>query len=349
MDILSTLITQIDGKSLRGTAVQKTFERFLKDNIAAHKKTIDAIRSAPDQDTYKTLKGTLPACIFSISNGHGADGILKPSKIMQVDIDEKDNPHIADLKEAVKSIPWVSYAMYSAGGKGVFLLIEITNPAEYKQHYSAFAKHIDGKYEIKTDPAVSSPASLRFWSYDPDPVINPVAETWKYIEKPKKPQKKPFKQSIACNGTTDPFSDFNERGDVAGLLNAYGYTYLHTKGERVRYARPGKANGVSVDWHSIRRTLYVFSSSTETGISEASKGYSPSSVFIQLMANGDAKEAAKKLRALGYGKAMQPVPMQPAPVKRGGNLEVNEHGYPAMWDKPHILNTGTPPKPKIKT
>jgi len=107
-----------------------------------------------------------------------------------------------------------------------------------------------------------------------------------------------------------PFDDYNQRGDVIGLLESHGWKVVNQRGENINLLRPGNTDSKSSGgFHITKRVLNIFSSST---IFEPGKGYNPSSVFTQLECNGDTKEANRKLLALGYGEPFKKIP---APVK----------------------------------
>lgn len=110
--------------------------------------------------------------------------------------------------------------------------------------------------------------------------------------------------------TLSPWIDYNQRGDVLGLLESHGWRIVNQRGENIKLLRPGNTDSkTSGGFHITKRVLNIFSSST---IFEPGKGYNPSSVFALLECNGDNKEATKKLLSLGYGEYFKNIP---APVK----------------------------------
>jgi hypothetical protein len=304
MDYFKIQVTEVKSVNKRNTAQLKSFDQFLDDNFLLHKKTIELIRSISDKEKIAALKNTLPACQFCITNGRGVDGILKYSNVMQIDIDAKDNPHISNLKDVIRKVPYIFYAMYSASGKGVFALINITSHNHYKDYFDAFKIFMKAKFGVIIDSAVSSPASLRFWSYDDAPVINEEAAPWNYVSDVT--AKKSLPDSFyGRNRDNNPFDDFNKHGNVESLLISHGWTYQpgYSKGTRKRYTRPGKSKGVSADWCTEKRVLYAFSNAPETGLPDGGKGYNPASTFCLLECKGDFKLCYSKLRALRFGKA----------------------------------------------
>jgi replicative DNA helicase len=97
-----------------------------------------------------------------------------------------------------------------------------------------------------------------------------------------------------------PFEDYDNRGDVVGLLESKGWRVVNKTGSRINLLRPGKTDTTtSGNFHTDKRTLMIFSSSTDF---TPNKGYKGAKVFTILECNGDTKEAYKKLLSLGYGE-----------------------------------------------
>ncbi|MCC6909992.1 MAG: AAA family ATPase [Phycisphaerales bacterium] len=93
-----------------------------------------------------------------------------------------------------------------------------------------------------------------------------------------------------------PGDDYNERGDVRGLLVKHGWT-LARGGENEHWRRPGKNSGVSATLKN--GVFYVFSSNASPF--EPSRGYSRFTVYALLEHDGDYVAAASDLRVQGYG------------------------------------------------
>ena len=98
----------------------------------------------------------------------------------------------------------------------------------------------------------------------------------------------------------NPFEDYNNRGDVIGLLRSHGWRVISDRGDRVNLLRPGDTDSkTSGNYHKKLRVLRVFSTSTEF---DSEKGYNPAQVFTLLECNGDYKIAYRKLLDMGYGE-----------------------------------------------
>jgi replicative DNA helicase len=110
-----------------------------------------------------------------------------------------------------------------------------------------------------------------------------------------------------------PFEDYNQRGDVVGLLESKGWIKVNQQGQRINLLRPGSTDSkTSGNYHTGLKVLRVFSSSTEFN---PDKGYSPSQVFSLLECNGDNKLTYRRLLELGYGEPYKGEEIRPTQVK----------------------------------
>lgn len=101
-----------------------------------------------------------------------------------------------------------------------------------------------------------------------------------------------------------PMGDYNERGDVVGLLASHGWKVVRRSGEKTYLLRSGSpSSAISGNWHEGKKRLYVFSTSTSL---PAERPLSATDVFNVLECGGDLKETTRKLRAMNYGDPYQP-------------------------------------------
>jgi hypothetical protein len=96
-----------------------------------------------------------------------------------------------------------------------------------------------------------------------------------------------------------PFEDFNNRGDIVGLLGGYGWSVVGENSERIFFLRPGSTSKTSGSWNKSMQLFSVFSVNTPFVVE---KGYKLAAVFAILECNSDFKEAARRLVNLGYGE-----------------------------------------------
>lgn len=100
-----------------------------------------------------------------------------------------------------------------------------------------------------------------------------------------------------------PGKDFDARGDIRPILMEYGWQFVgKTPDGNEHWTRPGKDGGTSATFNGT--VFYVFSSNAAPFVSN--KGYSPFSVYVQLVHGGNAKRAAGALLDLGYGRKKKP-------------------------------------------
>jgi len=100
------------------------------------------------------------------------------------------------------------------------------------------------------------------------------------------------------------FESYNQTADIPQLLEDNGWTFVETQGNNMRFKRAGQSTSrTSADWHTDKRLLYVFTSSTEF---EPNKGYNAVQVYTMLnfgeLSKDAYRDAAKKLKELGYGE-----------------------------------------------
>ncbi|UYN88139.1 MAG: AAA family ATPase [Cyclobacteriaceae bacterium] len=130
------------------------------------------------------------------------------------------------------------------------------------------------------------------------------------------PKVNPPKNKVYTDGLT-PWDDFDQRGDVPALLQAHDWQFIKSVGDNDHYCRPGKKGATSATWNESLRLFYCFTSST---VFEPSKAYAPSALYSYLECNGDFSEAARKLRALGYGAMVEEKPTTKAKCVEIKNL-----------------------------
>lgn len=118
-----------------------------------------------------------------------------------------------------------------------------------------------------------------------------------------------------------PFDDYNERGDVIGLLQEHGWKVVGRKGAKTVFLRPGQTTSQSSgNFDEDKKWFSVFTTSTEF---KPETAYLPYAVFAVLECGGDFKLAAKKLLDMGYGDKVEPKEKEKAPSTRVIQSRVN--------------------------
>lgn len=103
------------------------------------------------------------------------------------------------------------------------------------------------------------------------------------------------------NYLTNPWEDYNENGDIVGLLVESGWRVIKENSRYIFMERPDEKDKGSVSASVVKHGnyLYVFSTSTEF---EPDKGISASSVLSKLKFNDNSSETFSFLVSQGYGK-----------------------------------------------
>ena len=129
------------------------------------------IRAESEKLKRDALKATLPAITPSGEFTYRqASDLIRHSKLLQFDIDFKDNPQIrnyANLKDQLAKLPFVAYCGLSVSGTGYWGLVPIAYSERHRQHFDAL-RRVFAHYGINLDDKPRNVASLRGYSYDID-------------------------------------------------------------------------------------------------------------------------------------------------------------------------------------
>ena len=276
-----------------------------------HKALVDQIRSAPDKDTRSQLKSRLPAVTASGRFSKRASAaLLEHSGILIADLDLDDNEHLftdehmATTRSRLCADSMVHFLFKSpSGGLKVGVKINATDSATHKAAFVTVRDWFLDSHGLVIDKACSDVARLCFLSHDPNACYNANSSVFKTTEAaaPDVPFWQP-KATASTAGEKTPGDDFNQRGDVSGMLTGNGWT---TRNGR-QWTRPGKAHGVSGTLGvTADRQFWCFSS--DAAPLEANKSYNPFALYAAFYHSGDYKAAATQLAAEGYGEGEKPL------------------------------------------
>lgn len=298
--------------SYKGKATDCNLLDYLND--FSLKEKILNIRSKPTKDERDALKEYLPGITPSArcSPTRSLENVKAHTGLMNFDIDKIPPGIMEDVRNIIVKSPFVAYCGLSVSGTGYWGLIPISNKAKHLQHFGAMRIYFKEMGIDIADPennrlwgfdvSVKDISRFRYQSFDDRAYFNHEAQTFNLLYEPPKLVKKPYEHKANVDGQENPFDAFNEHGEIESLLIAHGWTYQpeHDKGSRKRYTRPGKEKGISADYCTVRKLLYVFSSDPATGLSEASRAFNHVAVFCQLECGNDWKLCGQKLKQLGY-------------------------------------------------
>jgi len=152
--------------------------------------SVQSVRDEQEKTVRNDLKKYLPAATISgVFSSRSLRGLIEYNGIICLDFDQADNPDWTPetIKEHLAAIPEIAYAGTSCSGGGVFALIQTnnTNPALHGRIVD-FLRACFLQDGLQIDVACKDVCRLRFVSYDPDPLINPMPEVYDavaYIER----------------------------------------------------------------------------------------------------------------------------------------------------------------------
>lgn len=277
---------------------------FLSDESA--KALCQKIKQVQDSEERKRLKAVAKCMSVSCSaSKRGMAGFVQHTGLIAIDIDFKDNEHILqhpDFFITICNLPWIAYFGKSISGTGYFGIVPISNPLKHVAHFDALIS-VFASMKIQLDKAPRNVSSLRYQSFDEQAYFNHSASRFPFLHGPENRGKSKYKsRKIGVTTNLSPFDDYNANGDIPSLLVENGWLLCGnpTNPTRLRFTRPGKTSGVSVDWHTEKRILYVFSSNA--GFDEENRGYNPVQVFYKITGCNNYKECNQKLIRMGYGR-----------------------------------------------
>ena len=104
-----------------------------------YKSRVLAVRTESDARKKKELKTRLPAFTPSgLFRGGAANTLLKPTGLICIDIDRKDNLQVEGydrLKDQLGRLPYVAFCGRSAGGEGYYVIVPIAQPKKLLLHF----------------------------------------------------------------------------------------------------------------------------------------------------------------------------------------------------------------------
>ena len=136
-------------------------------------------------------------CVSGTFTKRGESYLTKHSGFISIDIDDQ-----LDIK-GIENDKYTYACAKSVSGNGYFILVKI-NPNKHKQSFEWLAEYYYSNYSIVVDQMPSNVASVRYYSYDPNLIINKDSEKAGAKTKPQMEFKPP---TILASLGTDDFSN----------------------------------------------------------------------------------------------------------------------------------------------
>lgn len=154
-----------------------------------------------------------------------------------------------------------------------------------------------------------------------------------YFQEFQPPKEKKERQSQTG---LSPFEDYNERGDIFGLLESNGWSKVGQKGRKTLFKRPGETSAThSGNFDAERNWFSVFSTSTPF---DPEKAYLPYAVFAILECDGDFSEAAKVLYEDGYGERREERTKSASSIEIPSRINLKDNDFSFIASAKHYMN-----------
>ena len=137
----------------------------------------------------KELKQSMPMVTVGAvcRGGHAMDHVIEKTGWVALDIDDDHNPDIKDwphVRDELAKLKNVAFAALSLSGRGVWLLVKVSDPERQSDHHRALIEDFK-RLGINLDTSKGAkPNDKRFYSYDPDAVIKDTISVYAKL-KPK--------------------------------------------------------------------------------------------------------------------------------------------------------------------
>ncbi len=248
---------------------------------------------ASGKDAADELKIRLPAVLWSGTfTKRGDAGLRQHSGLICVDLDRLGD-RLLGIREQIESDPHTLACFLSPTATGLKVVFRCDAAKPHIESFRAAEHFVLKQFGLDIDPACKNVERLCFISDDSEAFVADDAEPLPYPEAPQEFSTPSHVRQSLGDGT-DPWDDFNQRGDVPAMLNARGWSKCGKYGWR----RPGKEKGISATWNYVPNRLHVFTSSTDFA---ANRTFMPWHVFAILECGSDFKKAVAELRRRGYG------------------------------------------------
>ena len=238
-----------------------------------HKKEIEAVRRIDRQaneSEYRRAKDNIlsfiPSCVCKGKTGK-AENVEHVNNLIAIDLDAKDNEGVTleTMRTKINSLPYVMYSSLSVGGKGMYVLIPISesNKNDFKSVFKALEEDFI-KLGLKLDSSCVNVNRERYMSYDKAEYWNKQCEIYtRKLNIPTQVHTHPSK--VGENATNKPLTEreFSKVRDMVEDIkaNKLQLTKNHTDTLMI-------ANCIANVWGEEGRTLLHIIRSQREGYDE---------------------------------------------------------------------------------
>ena len=239
-----------------------------------HKEEIEAVRKIDRQaneSEYRQAKDNIlsftPSCLCPIGGSAKAENVEHVNNLIAIDLDAKDNEGVTieEMRKRINSLPYVMYSSLSVGGKGMYVLIPISesNKNDFKSVFKALEEDFI-KLGLKLDSSCVNVNRERYMSYDKAEYWNKQCEIYtRKLNIPTQVHTHPSK--VGENATNKPLTEreFSKVRDMVEDIkaNKLQLTKNHTDTLMI-------ANCIANVWGEEGRTLLHIIRSQREGYDE---------------------------------------------------------------------------------
>lgn len=301
----------------------------------------EKIRAAKDKAERSRLKSLMPMITPSgVFSQRNQDSLVSHSGFIAIDIDRAAaNEFITnwgDLPNLLTQLKNIAYFGRSVGGEGYWALVPIAYPDKHKAHFKALQQAFS-RLGIELDPAPSNVASCRFYAHDPEGYFNHHATPFTGILEEESPKPAPAPAPTGDNGWLLDWILKEMRNVPLGERHA-------TRLKLGRLAGGYIAGGLLP--HDAGETLvsaYIndYGSNAQRKEIKAIRDGIKNGMQSPIFEISDLKPVTRfSPRRAGIPQPKDIMPPRPRKwpktevLRRGGEVwcvEINEHGYPAIW------------------
>jgi hypothetical protein len=198
-----------------------------------HFNEVKALRDGTSKKAKLRIPAITVAANYFQGNAKSDNDQYELTGLMCLDIDGKDNRHItnwSDIKSELRKIENIAYLAYSCGGDGLFAILPISTPENYRGHYRAAIRDF-AALGIIVDPSCGQITRLRILSKDENSYINHNAIPYSNLIEDVIADSKPavirgfINSGNSFEGTSakDIIENYNQSDHVFKVINNAGY------------------------------------------------------------------------------------------------------------------------------
>ncbi len=166
MSVLDTLVSYFPNRAATKQSTSVNLIRLL--TSSKHQSIITRLRGEFDEAKQKVIKDSLPCyTVAGVFSQRNQQGLIKPSGLACVDLDEADKYDVIDLLHELKKNPFIAYCGLSCRGKRLFSIVPFAT-SNYEKHYERLLQSFEDMGLPMGDSCHKIISQPRYVSYNDD-------------------------------------------------------------------------------------------------------------------------------------------------------------------------------------